>query len=127
MRASLTAREGLTAEALFSELAGDGREQIEEAVFCSHLDKLDGLKFPAEQKQLVVQKVGGVGGLGRRSFSMLLERHLRCTKEIALTRAFDIAVSNAPIRKIEVGERVEVLNVLGAGDAFLSGDRKSVV
>lgn len=107
LRSAVKARE-TSAEALFAEVAGEGKEQISEASLCSHLDKLPDLGLTSEQKLLIFRKVGAGSSISRRAFCELVDRYLRCVKSVAITSEFEIK-SSSTLRKLEVDEFAELL------------------
>jgi len=106
MRKDIKAKEK-SIEALYVELAKGKGGLIAEPSFNKYLHSLPGIRFTAEQMQLLFQK-GTAGGLSRRVFSGMVERYFRCVKEIAITSDFDIKNSST-LRKLETEEFVEVM------------------
>lgn len=64
-----------------------------------------------EQRQLVLSQFGS-SGVTRRAFCQIMERYCICVKGVAMTPDFDIKDLGAlaSVRKLEVGEFVEVLD-----------------
>jgi len=100
-------RRGLTPEELFAELVPAGEDRIPEAVFCKHVDGLDGLVFAPEHAQLLFKHIEA-GGIGRRRFLSLLQQYFVVVRSIAITDDFEIGKAKT-IRKADADEVIEVL------------------
>jgi len=98
-------------EAVYKELAGGDVDSIPDAKFITYLGSLKEVAMTDEQKQLVLSQFGS-SGVTRRAFCEIMERYCICVKGVAMTPDFDIKDLGAvaSVRKLEVGEFVEVLD-----------------
>jgi len=114
-RGAMDAR-SLSAEQLFTEIAGS-ETRISEKAFFEHLERLEGVPLSSEQRQMLFQNISLGGGMSRRSFFSMLERYYKCVKDTVITSEFDIRKSEV-LRKLDVGEHVELLEGPKADEAL---------
>lgn len=101
--------QGTTMSALFTKLADEKTADISQSAFCEFLQTLPGLAMTQEQQQFLVQQTDPRGTLSRNNFLNMLERYTQCVKDVLITGEFSIHSSAGTLRRLEVGEMVEVL------------------
>jgi len=99
-------KKAISVDAFFDEIAG-GQPRIPMESFSKCLGDLE-LGFPDEHIKMVGRHIGAEGGVGRRSFELLIRQFYKCMKGIAITDEFAISKSKT-LRMLDAFEIVEVL------------------
>eukprot|EP00929_Paragymnodinium_shiwhaense_P008089 TRINITY_DN112007_c0_g1_i1.p1 TRINITY_DN112007_c0_g1~~TRINITY_DN112007_c0_g1_i1.p1 ORF type:complete len:2409 (+),score=889.80 TRINITY_DN112007_c0_g1_i1:115-7341(+) len=109
---------GETVDEYFAKVA-KGAEELAADVLTNHLATLEDASIPADHIKLLCAK-GGQNGMSKRYFAPLAQTYYEVVKDITVTPTYEIASGQKPVRKLETGEFLELLEGPKTDDAGMT-------